>query len=1361
MKYSVVLAITFLISSHSTFATTNQVPIAGQQVEWRDMYDFDEAVALLRANEQKPLTTAHSEAVNIDGVIWQRLYGERNYFLAPIVENPELYLTRTGDSEYQSDQDSEGRFLFAEIDLNNEVINYLRDISIFVPEYADPKLTIFVPRCDYEYLLQREDRVSLIDYGVDQPGERQVQEWNCSERETEIWYEGWETPSFPYYTADLDPYCGYVYWDVVSCLSHTGSHSVWSAGWPDADCTYSDSYCNMNSVIALLDCIDTYGYRIFQFSYSIWYDLHIYGFGGFGFSTNGFDWTIAPQYFAGNSGENWENYVSNYHFFSSFCWYFFQHTSIQCEGMYLDDMRLSASGTNLTLEANPAQTFVDIEGTVVTWDVRVLNIGYDDAGQSTLAYYLSEDTIFNSSDVLIFEESVDPIPAGGFSDHTYSVNVACEPSGSYWAGVIVDSNEEVAETYESDNTWFSTSEQVNIPYGDAIQVNSPNGGELYCTSCPLTVTWDPAIPGGFVSIHLLNADGLLYTVTQATEDDGEYAFQPIPLVSDDSYLIEVDSNCSSEDNFDVSDAPFAIHSLEITSPVGATSWGLGTTHTIHWSDLTPNPVRIELFQGGVQHSTITSSTPSDGNWNWAIPDGLEPADDYQIEITELFNTCCVGISPEFSLHAGCDIAVLSPDGGGIWSSETTETISWSDNIPGEVSIELYRQSAYEATISEGTASDGSFDWFIPAYLTPACDYRIRVYSVEDGSCYGISSSVCITGHSFPLYSDPIPEQNYLIWSTVPNVPVGITISDPELVDAASLAMRLDWNRDLDYDDAGEEWQSLEGYSSATSIEVFEELFFPVDGIYRLEYRALDLAGNGPAFSMWNEGMGDDIAVKVDATPPTAPLLSFQGATLLSVSLAFTPTDEQFFRCYQLFYDTDSLVDESDFLWGEEQDEALGDFQTIQTTVSGLESGETYWFRLRAVDRAGNLGEWSNIVNGSTGGCDPLMPVTDLTAHVFMGSLMLTWTSPAADINGLSPVTIEGYDIHASADPWFTPTDVTHLTTVTWPVHLVTINTEENPQEFYRVIAIGCGPDPLIGEMMPVPHGSFTMGPDAWGNGSEHPVTLTRDFLIGATEVTNGQYLEALQWAFDQGLVTLNLNHVEAYGVDLIDMYDEDCEIDFDDGTFYLDTLVHSNDFGWGEGGPGVAYPEGYNPVLHPVKEVTWYGAATYCDWLSLQEGLTPFYDGNWSVSPGHNPYDAEGYRLLTEAEWEYAARFDDGRLYPWGDQTPIDCVELNTRLCIGWTTPVGNFPSGNSELGMVDMSGNVAEYVNDNWGDEYELEQVVDPIGSELDYWGRVLRGGDFRTRYIEYNQAVAREGGSVSFGEAWIGFRVCRTANP
>jgi formylglycine-generating enzyme required for sulfatase activity len=254
-------------------------------------------------------------------------------------------------------------------------------------------------------------------------------------------------------------------------------------------------------------------------------------------------------------------------------------------------------------------------------------------------------------------------------------------------------------------------------------------------------------------------------------------------------------------------------------------------------------------------------------------------------------------------------------------------------------------------------------------------------------------------------------------------------------------------------------------------------------------------------------------------------------------------------------------------------------------------------------------------------------------------------------------------------------------------------------------------------------------------------------------VTNQDYLEALQWALGQGLVTATATSVTAHGVELLDLDDIDCEIAFTPATqqFSLVARSHSTEYG----GPGPAYPNGYNPARHPVKELTWYGAACYCDWRSLQENLTPFYNGNWASDSSHDPYAAEGYRLPTEAEWEHAARYNDGRLYPWGNTEPVGC-EIANLNCVGWTKPVGLYPQGDNALGLKDLIGNVDELLNDRYQSGY-LPQNVNPIGPASGTT-RVCRGSDMGDALLVYSQATTRQSYSVLNSHPWLGFRAARS---
>ncbi len=314
------------------------------------------------------------------------------------------------------------------------------------------------------------------------------------------------------------------------------------------------------------------------------------------------------------------------------------------------------------------------------------------------------------------------------------------------------------------------------------------------------------------------------------------------------------------------------------------------------------------------------------------------------------------------------------------------------------------------------------------------------------------------------------------------------------------------------------------------------------------------------------------------------------------------------------------------------------------------------------------------------------------------------------------------------------------------------------------------------EFVYIPAGSFEMGDHfSEGNANELPVhTVTLDsFYMSKYEITNQQYCDYLNSVYPAQIKVVGgvvyATDDNSNNFPYCDTHSEDAksQIDFSDPNFSVNIKDGTTDMS-----------------NHPMVLVSWYGSVAYCNWKSQQEGLESCYD----LSTWQCDFTKDGYRLPTEAQWEYAARGGEHfpyYRYPWGDSINGSMANYwlsddpyETGGSQPWTSPVGFFDgtmkykndynwfglatsyqtTGGANgygYGLYDTAGDIWEWCNDWYGSSYYgTSETTNPTGPASGS-ERVLRGGGWANSASTCRVSY-RSYGAPSYHSGSSGFRVC-----
>jgi formylglycine-generating enzyme required for sulfatase activity len=257
------------------------------------------------------------------------------------------------------------------------------------------------------------------------------------------------------------------------------------------------------------------------------------------------------------------------------------------------------------------------------------------------------------------------------------------------------------------------------------------------------------------------------------------------------------------------------------------------------------------------------------------------------------------------------------------------------------------------------------------------------------------------------------------------------------------------------------------------------------------------------------------------------------------------------------------------------------------------------------------------------------------------------------------------------------------------------------------------------DMMVIPAGSFVMGspatePERRANERQHKVTIARPFAVSRTEITWDQWEACVRDAACDGNALEHALRTKENG---------ESNADFKD---------------WGRG-------------TRPVVGVNWFDAQTYVGWLNRKTGAD------------------DAYRLLSDAEWEYAARAGTTTAFPWGEKIDHNYGNFGIAgpglggkaegrdVWLDQTAPVASFPP--NAFGLYDMQGNIFEWVEDCYEEDLTRAPADGSANKQGNCANRVFRSGSFLSN--PYMQRSAKRHAPYPLtrrGRNYLGIRVAKT---
>ncbi|RJP62698.1 MAG: M6 family metalloprotease domain-containing protein [Ignavibacteriales bacterium] len=299
-----------------------------------------------------------------------------------------------------------------------------------------------------------------------------------------------------------------------------------------------------------------------------------------------------------------------------------------------------------------------------------------------------------------------------------------------------------------------------------LQVASPNGGESWQGSSSKTIQWS-SNGVNEVDIELSIDNGSTWTVIEEDLDasTGEYEWV-VPNTPSAECLIKV-TDSGDNSNIDESNSTFTITAapvVEVMSPNGGEEFKVGEQVEITWTSASVTSVKIQYStDNGNTWQNVIVITPSDGSYNWTVPD--KPSEECLVKIIDISNGNVVDESDDvFTIMGSAALQLMSPNGGEVYLGGETVEITWSSSNVENVKIEysMDNGSSWNVIVSE-TESNGSYDWVLPDEYSN--EVLVRITDASNGTLVDQSDDVFTINSTTSVEEESIPlayslEQNY-------------------------------------------------------------------------------------------------------------------------------------------------------------------------------------------------------------------------------------------------------------------------------------------------------------------------------------------------------------------------------------------------------------------------------------------------------------------------------------------------------------------------------------------------------------------------------------------------------------------------